>query len=289
MPRHAQPQVTPAEVDEMAALANYDLFGPTGAVWRLPEPQRRIMVDGNPGNARPKVAIYVQHESTQYDRDLVHAGPTDHLLGLYTAGDERFDGKPTIQIFADACVATGTSPGDVAIHEMGHVLEFNHSSRVGMVEHSGAAYTVCVDCEPRAPVTSHAVWSADPECPLCRLCRDLAVATMNLDAIRQRAHLQHQIPLGLGGLIPETRNWVTDAQHQLTEGASLVTWMGSQVSQLGSLLNTLNNDLQGILSPEQVSAAWRLAYTAHDLAVDITHAYFLRELHGSNALGGEST
>ena len=278
-------RVTPSEVDEMSALVNYDLFGPTGAVWRLPANQRALMVSGQPGNAHPKVDIWVQDQSSQHDRDLVHAGPTDHLLGLYTAGDERFDGKPTIQIFADACVATGTSPGDVAIHEMGHVLEFNHSSRVAIVENGGNAYTVCADCEPRTHTHIGGRWSPDPECPLCRLCRDLAVSAFYLDMIRQRAHLQHQIPLGLGGLIVEIRNWVADAAVNLTESAPLVAWMSAELSTCGALLSKLQDQLQGMLSPEQVSAAYATAYKAGDAAVDLAHGYFLREYHGEAATG----
>jgi hypothetical protein len=279
-------QVTPSEVDEMSNLVNYDLFGPTGAVWNLPAGQRDIMVSGKPGAAKPKVAIWVQDSATQLDKDLVHAGPDDHLLGLYTSGDERFDGKPTVQIFADACVATGTSPSDVAIHEMGHVLEFNHSSRVGIVENHGAAYTVCADCEPR--VAAHmgsGVWSRDPDCPLCLLCIDTAVILANCNDVKIRAHLQHQIPLGLGGLIVETRNWVTDAQTQLTEGAALVPWMGPSLAACGGFLNQLSTMLSGMQTPESMSKAYEVAYRARDAAVDITHAYFLAEFHGGDAAG----
>lgn len=274
---------TPAEIDEMATLVNYDLFGLTGAVWNLPPEQRALMAAGKPGNAKPMVDIWVQDAATQHDKDLVHAGPSDQLLGLYTAGDERFDGKPTIQIFADACLATGTSPSDVAIHEMGHVLDFNHTSRVGIVQNSTGAYTVCADCEPR---TTHAhmestTWSRDPDCALCRLCIDAAVILCNLNDIRLRAHLQHQIPLGLGGLIVETRFWVTDAQSQLTEGAPLAPWMSSSISACGGYLDQLTTMLHGMQSPESISKAYQVAYKARDTAVDITHSYFLHEYHGN--------
>ena len=284
----AKVRVTPSEVDEMSNLVNYDLFGPTGAVWNLPPEQRDLMVAGKPGHARPLVSIWVQDTATQYDRDLVHAGPDDHLLGLYTAGDERFDGKPTIQIFADACVATGTSPGDVAIHEMGHVLNFNHTSRVGIVENHGAAYTVCADCEPRTHAhLGGSAWSRDPDCALCRLCIDTAVILCNCNDIRLRAHLQHQIPRGLGGLIVETRHWVADAQAQLTEGAPLAPWMHASIVACGAQLSKLSGMLQGMQTPESMSKAYEVAYQARDSAVDITHAYFLFEFHGERAVDGE--
>lgn len=275
---------TPAEIDEMAALVNYDLFGAeTGAVWRLPAKQRGIMVEGSPGHAKPKVNIYVEQTSTAYDRELVHAGPGDHLLGLYTSGDERFDGQPTIQIFADASRATGTSPSDIAIHEMGHVLEFNHSSRVGVIEHAGAAYTVCADCEPRTTPSAAHVFTRNPDCALCLLSIDTAVIEKNLDGIRQRAHLQHQIPLGLGGLIVETRSWVADAIKQLSESNPLVPWMGTELAQCAGYLGQLSDAMQGMLTPEQVSAARTIAYQAWDKAFDLGHGYFLHLFHGSDA------
>lgn len=275
--------VSPAEIDEMAALVNYDLFGPTGAVWLLPPKQRALMVEGGPGHARPKVNIFVEQQSSPYDRELVHAGPGDQLLGLYTSGDERFDGQPTIQIFADASRATATSPSDIAIHEMGHVLDFNHTSRVGVIDHDGAAFTVCVDCEPRTSPSAAHSFTRNPDCPLCLLSIDTAVVEKNLDGIRTRAHLQHQIPLGLGGLLVETRTWVADAVRQLSEAGPLVPQMGPELALCAGYLGALGDALQGMLSPEQVSTAHTLAYKAWDSAFDLAHGFFLHLFHGRDA------
>jgi len=211
---------------------------------------------------------------------MIGASPSAHLLGLYTAGPHHEDAL--VQLFAAEIIALGYLPADVDRHEFGHVAGFNHTSRVATVVDDGVMGTVCNECTPRPQLPAHVhVPGSSNNCPVCRMEHHLLLVMGHLDGIRLRAHLQHQIPLGLGGLIVQCRRDLDEARTCCALATPMLPDRQGQMRTMSELIDQLGEELNGYLAPEDVSRAHATAYRAWDAAFDINHVFWLRALHGS--------
>ena len=252
----AMSNVSRETVNNMAGAVENALYGPGGIAWRLPPDEQQMLID---------TSIQVQDHPNSEDIALVSDEVGDgHLLGLFTHPPSK------IQIFASSALAVGYDPVDIATHELGHRFGYDHSERPAKIAMSGSAYT-----EPRVRNL------VAEDCPVCLIHRKLAEVVMLLDGLKQRAHLQHQIPLGLGGTIPQAAALVVEARANLAIAAASFQGREGQVRALDQQLIQLENALNQWQSPESISQAYALAYQAWDKAYDLNHIYWLQTLHGS--------
>jgi hypothetical protein len=262
------------EVTEaMNGSIRYALFdSPTSLIRLLPKDQAAILDD---------TLVMTLSEPSKRDRELAQAKPGQHLLGLFTDGPNM---QATIQTFASDILAVGYDPQDVARHEAGHRLDHDHSKRSAAVAlFSSSAQAAPGRLEERVVTGDTAI-----SCPVCALPRKMAEVVMNLEGLRLRSHLQHQIPLGLGGLIPLSRRQVDEARSLCGVVESMLPDRDADTQHLQTLLADLQESLlgrngTGWMTPEDVSVAHTLAYRAWDRAYDLAHIWFLRDRHGSEA------
>jgi hypothetical protein len=275
---------TKAQLGAIAGAINEALFGPTGIYDRLP-PLEQSMIGyfDQGGRWRWETEIFVEERpSRQLLHDIARGGdgvegivlqPGQHLLGLFTDGPSQM---PTIQVFADEAAAVSHDPVDVAIHELGHRFEYDHSKLPALVGLTAGP--------PSQLPSVHVARNGNVEssCPVCLLEGNLARAEKALDGLRQRALLQHRIPQGLGGRIPETRRTLENAATQLALVSEMVPDRQGEVRSLQAQIDATQQALAGeALQPEDVSRAHALAYRAWDAAYDLGHAYYLGALYGS--------
>jgi hypothetical protein len=255
----------------MAAVVHQAVYGSTGVYWRLPpEAQKRIgywsgdrWVEVTPIDvvAKPESIHLAALQQEGIKIDLRR----EKLLGLWTLSKK---GQSHIWLFADDIQDHGADPGDVAIHEIGHAA-FDQPDYYGH-DHS-AGVTASGDVV--------AVEAAELGCggPFCKLDTHLADVTMNLDGLRQRAHLQHRIPEGLGGRIPEARMKLQVASSFLVETATFMPDREGQRRMIQDRIDAVQIALAGdSLSPDDVSRAYALSYQAWDASYDYGHAWQLR-------------
>lgn len=253
----------------MKGAVHHAIWGPEGIAWLLPQPDETDDPEHSEFQMLVDTTIYVCDEPTKHDISLVaeDVGDDGKLLGLFTHPPS------VIQLFAANIIEVGYDPVDVITHELGHRFNYDHSLRPANV-----AMTAKVGGEPRVRSLI-----AD-DCPVCLVHRKLADTTMLLDGLRKRAHLQHEIPLGLGGTIPQCYQEVTEARSTLAMVTAMMPGRAGQIRNLDGMLNQLQVALSQWMSPEDVSEAYALAYRACDRAYDLAHAYWLNALYGSAQL-----
>jgi len=105
-----------------------------------------------------------------------------------------------------------------------------------------------------------------------------------MDGLRKRAHLQHQIPLGLGGTIPLAAKKTAEARSNLALIAASLPGRDGEIRQLDAILAQLHDELSKQMTPEDVSRAHALAVRAWDRAYDLNHIYWLQTIYGSAML-----
>lgn len=254
-------KVDNSTVDMMAGSVWNALYGPTGVVHLLPDEERQMLFD---------TEIVVEDKPSKRDLALVaeDVGADGKLLGLFTHPPSK------IQLFASSIIAVGYDPVDVATHELGHRLNYDHSLRKANVALVGRR---------EGPAEARVLISGD-SCPVCLLHSRLADVVMLLDGLRKRAHLQHEIPLGLGGTIPLAAKKTAEARSNLALIATSMPNRQGEIRELDSMLDQLQHALAQHLTPEAVSAAYILAYRAWDRAYDLNHAYWLQTIYGSAIL-----
>ncbi len=255
----------------MAAVVHEAVYGPTGVYWRLPpEAQERIgywqgsqWVEVTPIDVvdKPQNVHFaaLRQEGIQVDVRR------ERLLGLWTLTK----GKSHIWIFAEDIQAHGANPADVAIHEIGHAAfdqpdYYDHDHSAGVTLAGGDTVTV---------------EAVEVGCgsPFCKLDTHLSDVTMNLDGLRQRAHLQHRIPDGLGGRIPEARLKLQAASGFLADTATYMPDREGQRRMIQDKIDMVQMSLAGDnLSPDDVSRAYTLSYQAWDASYDYIHSWQLR-------------
>jgi hypothetical protein len=278
------PEATEAQTQEVNARIQWALFSsPTSLMRLLPRDQAAILDD---------TLVVTRSKPSARDRQLVGADDDQHLLGLFTDGPNEV---PTIQAFASEILAVRYDPATVGIHEAGHRLDFDHSKRpavVALFGHPSQAAAQASTGPSRLHIVERAQTS-DSSCPVCALYRKCAHVTMMLDGIQIRAHLQHQIPRGLGGMIPLCRTEVDEARAQTAVVQTLLDGRSGEIRALQRGLDELQRALlgrdgTGWLSPEDVSMAHAQAYKCADKAFDLAHIFFLRQQYGSEEASQEA-
>ena len=265
---------SPEQVDHMAGAVHHALYGPTGIAHLLPPGERQLLDD---------TEIVVVDQPSPEDKQLAQASPEDRLLGLFTHPPSR------IQLFASDIMAAQYDVVDVAVHEIGHRMNYDHSleeanvamlERQGQTHHHGARIPGWLEPEagilPMAQVETRVLNSGGDQCPVCLLHQKTAECEKLLDGLRKRSHLQHRVPDGLGGLIPLLQVRVSEAQGTLALVEGMLPDRKGQTRMLSGQLQELGDSLQGWQTPESVSQAHALAYKAWDSSFDISHAAFLR-------------
>lgn len=269
-------QASAADCVAMAGAVEYALFNETsGWWWRLDKAeQERIGAWGPDGRWRWATVIDVVPSPTAADRASVGVAPDggghrDHLLGLFTGdvdanGDliEDPDHPPLIQLFATEIAAASYDPVDVAIHEIGHRLRYND-------EH---------DNPPQEVVGAVILADGENPCPVCAVDDWLSMSERALFALRERSHMQHRIPEGLGGRIPEVRAKL-DRAHQSLDRAELLPEVSGRMGEVRQLRGLIDQALDALdgdhLGPQDISVAHTYAFRAWDANVDLGHAYQL--------------
>ena len=234
------------------------IWGPGGISELLPDEEYQMLRD---------TEIRIDDQPSNNDLALVagEVGPGDHLLGLFTHPPSK------IQLFASSIIAIGYDPVDVATHELGHRFNYDHSLRPALVSMVGQSVG---SQEARVLIASD-------DCPVCLLHSKTADVEKLMDGLRKRAHLQHMIPLGLGGTIPLAGKRTSEARSNLALIASMMPNRMKEIEQLDDMLGELQRRFAETMTPEDVSAAHTLAYRAWDRAYDLNHVYWLNMLHGS--------
>ena len=245
-------------VDTMRGRVEAAIWGPGGIAELLPDEEYQMLVD-------TEIRVYDQPSKNDLALVASEVGKDGHLLGLFTHPPSK------IQLFASSIVAVGYDPVDVATHELGHRFNYDHSvtrAAVSMVGHSDG------NKEARVLV-------ATDDCPVCLLHSKTADIEKLMDGLRKRSHLQHRIPLGLGGTIPLAHQRTSEARSNLALIAPMMPNRSKEIDQLDTMLAELQQRFSVTMTPEDVSAAHALAYRAWDRAYDLNHVYWLNALYGS--------
>ena len=254
----------------------------TGMLWRLPGREAgmlREMLD--------RGRLVVDDQPSPRARALVGAGPSDHLLGLYTAQPNNSDAM--IQVFANEAIAARYDPVDIVRHEAGHLFEYNHYSRVALVETNGDVSTVCADCERRPPtlgLTRNAVPhkpGGSEKCPVCQTAHPHGAAGHVPRRAAPAGAPSASDPARAGGTILLVRRHLDLASAALPAATPLLSDRAGELRQFSSLLERSRHAVQSWQTPETVSAAYAVCYRTWDVAYDLYHSYWLHALYGSAA------
>ncbi len=262
----------------MAGVVQQGVFGATGVFWRLPrENQDRILKDNGNGTYTEVTSIWVlERPEPWHIQALAGEGikldaKSDRLLGLWTRSRS---GASRIDLFAADITAHNADPVDVAIHEIGHAA----FDQPDYYDHDHATGFLAPDASNLAVLTNPNEGWDDSGCPFCRLDTHLADVQSNLDGLRQRAHLQHRIPPGLGGRLPEARRKLQAAVIDLQETTALMPDRAGQARMIGEQIQATITALSSEqMTPEDVSRAYVLAYKAWDSSYDYGHIWQLRK------------
>jgi hypothetical protein len=273
--------VTKSMLNEMAGAVQYALFNESdGMYWRMPEEDQEKIGSFGPGQ-RWQWGTVIDVDPSPTGAELAAAGARTHpetgnrdlLLGLFTgetdeAGNLIENPTPRIQLFAAEIIAAGYDPVDVAKHEIGHRLRYNDEHEVGSAQ--GAA----------APVT---LPPGENPCHFCAADEWLSTSERALFGLRERAHMQHRIPLGLGGRIGEVRARLDRAQAALDRADAAEPWLAGrqgELRQLRTLILAGQQTLEGEqLSPQDISEAHAYVNRAWDASYDLGHAYQVHVHH----------
>lgn len=267
---------SPLEVEAMAGQVQAAIWGPRGLAHLLPGEEKGLLSE---------TEIVVESEPSAEDRALAEAGPKDKLLGLFTHPPSR------IQLFASDITAAGYDPVDVVTHELGHRFSYDHALRPAAVAiRIGELGNLPPRTDGQAPRRSPpAGWATAPglfgeeatvvrgsdTCPMCLLHARMAESEKLLDGLRKRAHLQHQIPEGLGGTIPLAQRKLAEAQGALGAVQGMAVDQ-DEVRRLSDTLQAAQDQLSGWQTPESISVAHDTVYRGWDLAFDINSHYWRR-------------
>ena len=249
-------------VDDMNGAVYAAIWGPGGIAYLLPrdgpDSEYQMLLD---------TEIVVQDEPSKKDIALVanEVGDSGVLLGLFTHPPAK------IQLFASSILEVGYDPVDVATHELGHRFNYDHSLRPAAVTMVGRREG---NAEARVLVSGDS-------CPVCLLHARLAEVMGLMDGLRKRAHLQHQIPQGLGGTIPLAAKKVAEARSSLALVANEFPNRQDEVKSLDALLAQMQNELNQWLTPEDVSRIHEQSIRAWDKAYDLNHQYWLQTMYGN--------
>ena len=269
-------------LSSMAGAVNAALFNEsTGAYWRMdPADAEKIGFHDQGGRWHWATLIDVDPAPTGQELALVgvtlnpETGRRDRLLGLFT-GDTDAHGNlledpsdpPRIQLFAAEILAAGYDPVDVAMHEIGHRLRYND-------EH--------VPAPPSTFVANRTLTLSENPCDFCALDDWLSTSERALYSLRERSHMQHQIPMGLGGRIPEVRERLERAAAALdrAERHAEISGRQGEIRALRGLIESGRAALEGDeLGPQDMSRAHAIVARAWDANVDLGQAYYVALLH----------
>jgi hypothetical protein len=264
--------VTDREVQQVMAVAQEAMFGRLGFFWRFPlQDQERFWGRNARGDfTEERCPILVDPwpapDHVGALREEGYAATRENLEGL-TTGVVRPDGYlelPEIRLFAGPIILHGADPGRVLLHEAGHVTE--------PLLHPDFAPDQQVAPDEPEPREVHG-----EDCPFCNVDEEVAVVVMAMDSTAQRAHLQHRVPKGLGGRIPESQRRLARALQELDRAENVWPGQPGQVRQVREAIRDTYAALaQGELGPDDLDEVFRRAYRAHDLMVDYAHAYYLQ-------------
>lgn len=228
----------------MAGVVSAALYGPGGVRDLVAsDPRRALVMD--------ETVVIVEAAPTDFDRQLADTEDDQYLLGLWTYPPQR------IQLFASDIIATGYDPVDVAVHELGHAWGMDHGAH-------------CPSCSVRGTRTPHVHREG---CPVCLLHDHTAIAMALMDGLRLRSFLEHVIPAGLGGTIPEAQWRIRQAMAEVPRAAPLLD-DPTKIRHLSRSLERADQSLSGWLGPEDVSRAYHACRVAWDAAYDCGHAYY---------------
>ncbi len=208
--------------------------------------------------------IFVDDLPTDTERGWVDAPAPDLLMGLFT---EPADGMYVIQLFATELRRGRRDPVDALLHEMGH-WEYDH----------GESCPECTSIARRYRPHVHR-----DGCAWCDIFGESTLAMGLLESLRMRSHMRHAIPLGGGGVIPESRYHLGRAPQLVAPLRPLTPgYVGELLVRCEQLLADAQEALEGWLSVEGVSRAYAAARLAWDAAGDVTYAHFaqVREVAG---------
>lgn len=253
--------VSQRQLDQMAGEIHRALFGPGGVADLLPADERQMLEDTD---------IDVEDFPSRHDIGLLQEDSDNgkRLLGLFT------NPPAVVRVYAANVIRAGYDPVDVAIHEVGHRLNYDHSLRdaaVALQAPKAAAHT--------APAEARVLVAPD-SCPFCLLHARTAEVMALVDGLRIRAQLQHQIPLGLGGTIPLAARKVAEARGALATAATYLPDRAGAVREADGYLAQLQQRLQQWLAPDDLAGVYVIARKAWDRAYDLNWVYWLRTVYG---------
>ncbi len=267
-------------IAQVSGAVSQAVYGPTGAYWRLPAAAQDRM-DQTPIDV---LEMPSRADLAALAAEGIEVSDPMRLMGLYTRQIHR-PGHPDehashlIQVFALPTLYHQADPADVVIHEIGHAA-FDQPD-YDANGHAIGAVGFVAGTHDGIPVHVSAEGDQDGYCPFCELDGNLARAAMALDGLRQRAHLQHRIPMGLGGRIPETSRYLATAMSELNQASSLMPDRPGETRAVSRLIEQAQAALSGEnLTPDDVSSAYHAAYRAWDAGYDFGHVFQLRSRYG---------
>jgi hypothetical protein len=163
---------------------------------------------------------------------------------------------------------------EIALHEVGHLIDPE-----GNPDYAAELAVAPIEEDPADVVAT--LQGVDAHCHFCEASNGLAICTMDMDGTRQRAHLRHQVPRGLGGLIPATRKRLLVVLHELDEAEPLLPGRSGQFDMVREMIGDCQVALSGnALGPDDISQAHKLLYRAWDANFDLVWAYYMLVLYG---------
>ena len=263
----------------MAGVIEEGMYGPTGMYWRVPA-QAQALMDACP--------LDVMAQPSRGDIEALRRAGTpvgrgDRLLGLYTRVGSPEDPVHHIQVYGGPVGEVDEDPVMVAYHEYGHLIYDDPDHQGVRFETAFGVIVSETEMETRLRASGQLGAEHAPGCggPTCQLEGELARSMAALDGLRQRAHMQHKIPLGLGGRIPETRERLEVARSWLSQAGALMPDRQGQVRSIDRLISASQEALTGEeLGPDDVGRAYAAVYRAWDFSYDFAHAYQLRTRYG---------
>jgi hypothetical protein len=263
----------------MAGVIEEGLYGPTGMYWRVPAKAQALM-DACPLDVMAQPS---RGDIEALQRAGTPVGRGDRLLGLYTRVGSPDDPVHHIQVYGGPVGEVDEDPVMVAYHEYGHLIYDDPDHQGVRFETAFGVIISETEMETRLRASGQLGAEHAPGCggPTCQLEGELARSMAALDGLRQRAHMQHKIPLGLGGRIPETRDRLEVARSWLSQAGALMPDRQGQVRSIERLISASQEALTGEeLGPDDVGRAYAAVYRAWDASYDFAHAYQLRTRYG---------
>ncbi len=277
------PPTTQARADAVAAELSAYLYEPGGFASRLSKNCRALLKD-------TRIAVPLQPTAAQLGS--VGAGKDEHLMGIFSTP------PALINVFANEADVMGIDPRDILKEELGHRFHFDHDLRPARIPVIATARGDLL-CRGPHDMGGRPMGAAGLDvleqppihdvqyCPVCHGVRDMAHATFLLEYARETTWLAAQpdeIPLGIGGTIPVMRRDIACAQFDLTR-ANDAGMLGHQQGELRAacrLLDSAQCSLQGILTRDQMSAAFAPVKAAAWACAVLTHSHFVYKFHADD-------